>query len=307
VLIRLKGEASINTRKGKIFHIYELDIKLKISGKCQDELFEGSITYPEISVEQDDDDQDLELKIDKSPNCKNKVLDAMRKKGGLKKCNQTLASVLKEFKQLKGEIKEVKEVKPLTAAADLIGRGVPLELVQESKGEDTSKMQKDSKSSDTVNQSKEVKPTSEPVKSAAGMPKGLSTGTIKEDFKFRARSGDIYESLIDQRRVESYTQSPAKIEPRPGGSFEMYGGNISGTFIELVSKEKIVQKWRVSSWPEGHFSKVVMNLEDTPDGCVLHLNQENVPREEVANIKQAWNLNVFERMRRLFGFGSVSM
>jgi len=77
--------------------------------------------------------------------------------------------------------------------------------------------------------------------------------------------------------------------------------------MELVSNEKIVQKWRVSSWPEGHFSKVVMNLEDTNEGCVLHLVQENVPREEVANIKQAWDSNVFERMRRLFGFGSVSV
>jgi len=29
----VKGEANINTRKGKVFHFYELDIKLKFEGK----------------------------------------------------------------------------------------------------------------------------------------------------------------------------------------------------------------------------------------------------------------------------------
>jgi len=224
-----------------------------------------------------------------------------------RECVDFLVLVLYRCEQLKGEIKEVKEVKPLTPAAELIGRGVPLDLVESKKtGEDSNKMQMDSKPSDAVDQSK-AKPVSEPVvKSTAGSSK-VSIGTIKEDFKFRARSGDIYESLLDQRRVESYTQSSAKIDPKPGGTFEIYGGNISGIFIELVKNEKIVQKWRVSTWPEAHFSHVVMTFEDTPDGCVLHLNQENVPRDEVANIRQAWNLNVFERMRRLFGFGSVSM
>ncbi len=69
--------------------------------------------------------------------------------------------------------------------------------------------------------------------------------------KFGARPSDIYEALMDPRRVEAYTQSSAQIESKEGGKFALFGGNVTGEFVQLVPNERIVQKWRTSTWPEG--------------------------------------------------------
>ncbi len=56
---------------------------------------------------------------------------------------------------------------------------------------------------------------------------------------------------MDPRRVEAYTQSSAQIESKEGGKFALFGGNVTGEFVQLVPNERIVQKWRTSTWPEG--------------------------------------------------------
>lgn len=35
--------------------------------------------------------------------------------------------------------------------------------------------------------------------------------------------------------VQAFTQGPAKLEVKKGGKFELFGGNIHGEFIEIVS------------------------------------------------------------------------
>lgn len=34
--------------------------------------------------------------------------------------------------------------------------------------------------------------------------------------------------------VTAFTNGPVKLEPKKGGKFELFGGNIHGEFIELV-------------------------------------------------------------------------
>ncbi len=51
--------------------------------------------------------------------------------------------------------------------------------------------------------------------------------------------------------VEAFTQSKATVEAHRGGSFSLMDGMISGEFLECTRPSKIVQKWRLKSWPEG--------------------------------------------------------
>lgn len=51
--------------------------------------------------------------------------------------------------------------------------------------------------------------------------------------------------------VEAYTQCGAVIEPHKGGLFSILNGHISGEFLECVRPSKIVQKWRLKTWPDG--------------------------------------------------------
>ena len=60
----------------------------------------------------------------------------------------------------------------------------------------------------------------------------------------------VFDNLCFQL-VEAFTQSPAIVEPQKGGLFSLMDGQISGEFLECVRPSKIVQKWRLKSWPDG--------------------------------------------------------
>lgn len=36
--------------------------------------------------------------------------------------------------------------------------------------------------------------------------------------------------------MQAFTQGPAKVELKKGGKFELFGGNIHGDFVEIVSQ-----------------------------------------------------------------------
>ena len=41
----------------------------------------------------------------------------------------------------------------------------------------------------------------------------------------------------------------------------MFSGNVSGTFVDLDEGKKVVMKWRLKHWPQGHHSEATMALE----------------------------------------------
>lgn len=77
--------------------------------------------------------------------------------------------------------------------------------------------------------------------------------------------------------VQAFTKGPVRLEPKKGGKFELFGGNIHGEFVEL-SPEKIVQKWRSKQWDEGHFSEVVLDIREKSDHTEVNLTQTGVPK-----------------------------
>jgi activator of HSP90 ATPase len=55
-----------------------------------------------------------------------------------------------------------------------------------------------------------------------------------------------------------------------------------------VPDQKIVQSWRYSDWPEGHYSKVTFSLEKVAGGTRLTFTQTGVPEERYEDIAQGW-------------------
>jgi len=45
--------------------------------------------------------------------------------------------------------------------------------------------------------------------------------------------------------------------------FVLYGGNVLGKFEELVPEKRIQQSWRLKNWSSGHYSNVIIELEET--------------------------------------------
>lgn len=112
--------------------------------------------------------------------------------------------------------------------------------------------------------------------------------TIRQTATFKASPHEVYEALMDAKKHSEFTGEEAKISRKVGGKFTIYGGEIDGTNLELVPDKKIVQSWRYSDWPEGHYSTVTFSLEDVEKGTRLTFTQNGVPDDKYEDVKQGW-------------------
>jgi activator of HSP90 ATPase len=89
----------------------------------------------------------------------------------------------------------------------------------------------------------------------------MNTKTIRQSVTFRAMPHEVYEVIMNSKKHSELTGSQARIDNKVGGKFSIYDGDIEGVNLELVPDQKIVQSWRYSDWPEGHYSTVTFALK----------------------------------------------
>ncbi len=123
---------------------------------------------------------------------------------------------------------------------------------------------------------------------------------IKQIVKFNADPATIYKTLMDSKLHSEFTGDTAKISKKVGGKFTAYGDYIQGKNLELVEGKKIVQDWRASDWPTGHFSKVTYLLAKDGNGTKLTFTQENVPEDQFDSISQGWQDYYWDPMKEMF-------
>ncbi len=111
---------------------------------------------------------------------------------------------------------------------------------------------------------------------------------IRQSATFRASPHEVYEALMDAKKHSTFTGGPAKISREVGGKFTIYDGEIEGENLELVPDKKIVQSWRYSDWPKGHYSKVTFSLDTIDAGTRLTFTQNGIPDDKYEDIKQGW-------------------
>jgi activator of HSP90 ATPase len=116
----------------------------------------------------------------------------------------------------------------------------------------------------------------------------MKTRTIKQTISFKSPPSEIYELLMDSEKHSIITGAPAKISKKVGGKISAYEGYISGKNMELVKNKKIVQKWRGSDWPAGHYSIATFEFIKMKSGTKLIFTQTSVPEEEYENVAQGW-------------------
>jgi activator of HSP90 ATPase len=128
----------------------------------------------------------------------------------------------------------------------------------------------------------------------------IKTRTIRWVLTFKADPEQVYEALMDSKKHSVITGSSAKISRKVGGEFSVYDGEIQGKNVELVPGQRIVQTWRYSDWPAGHYSRCTFSLKVVPGGTRLTFTQSGVPEEAYADIRQGWNDYYWEPMKEMF-------
>jgi activator of HSP90 ATPase len=106
--------------------------------------------------------------------------------------------------------------------------------------------------------------------------------------------------------LQIFTGGEVKMtEAKRGEPFEMIDGSVSGVFVDVVPFTRIAQKWRLKSWPGGHFSDVVIEIRQSSEDTKVKVKQTGVPEREIENTKIGWRRYYFEAIKRTFGFGAA--
>jgi activator of HSP90 ATPase len=130
----------------------------------------------------------------------------------------------------------------------------------------------------------------------------MKTKTINQEVKIDASPHEVYEILMNQEKHSGLIDSDACIDPKVGGRFKIYNGYIEGKNIELVKDKKIVQDWKGDEdcWPENHYSRITILLEEISEGTRLVFTQEEMPEECYDNFYDGWFDNYWKPLQDMF-------
>lgn len=116
----------------------------------------------------------------------------------------------------------------------------------------------------------------------------MTTKTIRQTVIFKASPHEVYEALMDPSKHAKFTGAKATVSRKVGGKFSAYDGYCHGINLQLLKDKKIVQSWRGSDWPEGHFSKAAFTFKAVKGGTRLTFIHTGMPDKQYASIKQGW-------------------
>jgi len=287
------GEARANNRKGKLIFFYEWEITLKWKGHVNgvDVEVTGKIEIPNLSEEHDDmKDVDVDVSVT-TPGTEASALKEMLRKG-----------------EGAGELRRLLEAYVSALKTEYSSSG----LILPKKGQEAS-----STSAKTTSKTKTVSVTK--VNTSSGRVKNSEEGISKMDLgckldlaevkmeeNMKCTGQELYNALTQRDMIQIFTGGEAKMDEaaKVGGSFELLGGNISGTFTEVIPFTKIVQTWRLRSWPSGVHSTVTITIKQTKEDTKVSIVQTGVPKKEVDSTREGWQRYYFHAMKRSFGFGA---
>ncbi|ORE02414.1 hypothetical protein BCV72DRAFT_215279 [Rhizopus microsporus var. microsporus] len=276
-MVDCSGDADLNQRKGKMVTIYDLVLKLEWTGTLADGTeAKGSISIPEIAHDTDSDDY-FEISIYDDNSSKQALKEVIRK--------DLTPLLIKKFEGFSAAM--IKEnCEDVYIEASKMGTPAPPRAAHSEKSSATQFAPKNTS-------------TTEPVKKAI-----VNTTTLKDTVNFQTSAEELYERLMDPQFASVWTRGPVKLSKEVGSDFELFGGNVTGQILELEPAKKIVQSWRLRSWPAGHYSQVTMVFEQGSESVDLKVEQTGVPVGEEDLTRNNWSGYYWRAIKSAFGYGA---
>lgn len=148
-------------------------------------------------------------------------------------------------------------------------------------------------------------PTSAAAAQSSSADKSVNTTTVTDNDEFRTTAAEMYQTFTDPQRLAAFTRAPPKVfeGAKPGGKFELFGGNVSGEFVELKEPTKIVQSWRLDQWPAGHYSTLQIEFDqnDVEHVTVMRVTWSGVPIGQEEVTKRNWREYYVRSIKLTFG------
>jgi len=129
-------------------------------------------------------------------------------------------------------------------------------------------------------------------------PAHAALTAIHYDLDFKAAPQRIYAALLDSKQFAAFSGMPAEIDPKPGGTFKMFGGQIEGRNIELIENQRIVQAWRPASWDAGVYSIAHFELKPRGAECSLAFDHTGFPIGDYDHLDWGWHNHYWEPLKK---------
>jgi len=244
----------------------------------------GKIEIPNLSEEHDDmEDVDIEISLTTKGPEADALKEMLRKGDGAKE----IRSILSQYvTALKNEYSQ--------------------DLIKPKKGTENSTTNNKVIINNSPVQTQAIKKNEENMKNLElGCKLELAEINISEEMKCTGQ--ELFNALTRKDMIQIFTNCEAKMTEQAieGGAFELLGGNISGKYIEVTPFTKIVQEWRLRSWPGGITSTVTITIKQSKEDTKLFIKQTGVPVKEVESTKEGWHRYYIQAMKRSFGFGAA--
>ena len=124
--------------------------------------------------------------------------------------------------------------------------------------------------------------------------------TIHQEIDFTATPQQLYEALLDSKQFTEFSGRQAEINREVGGAFFLFKGHIIGRNVELVPNQRIVQAWRVVTWPEGAYSIVRFELKPQGSGTHLVFDHIGFPEDLHDHLAAGWEENYWSLLKKYF-------
>jgi len=284
-VVSMDGDVDVNQRKGKVISIFDVKLVLEYSGTTADkEDVSGTITVPEIAHDTEENEYVFDIDIYSDANSKQSVKDLVRSK--------IVPQLRKEFAKLGPALiaEHGKDIQHAPGSNPSSGFSTPNYIAPTN-----------------------VSPTSQ-AGSTATVSHGskgpsVNTTTVTDTEEFRAPASELYKTFTDPQRIAAFTRAPPKVfeGAKKGGKFELFGGNVSGEYLELEEPKKIVQSWRLDQWPKGHYSRLQIDFDqnDVDNVTVMRVTWSGVPIGQEEVTKRNWGEYYVRSIKQTFGFGTI--
>lgn len=288
-LCTIDGEAVANNRKAKLIFFYEWLLKgtwtAKVNGEVEDEI-NGEFEIPNLSEENEPHEVEVTFTVTKG--AKHAAIDAIRemlRSKGRAAVQEQIASYIRELKE--------------EYAKDLIlptKDAIKQQMTNTTGGQSVTRINNSAAGSSS---------SAAACQESASASTNMLTKSLRFEETMKCKANDLYRALTDPQMLAAFTQSNVICEPKVGGQFELFDGNVSGTFVELQECALIRQRWRFKGWPLNYYSDVTMRIEQRADDTTLILEQTGVPATDYDRTENGWRRFYFDAMKRTFAFGTI--
>jgi activator of HSP90 ATPase len=134
----------------------------------------------------------------------------------------------------------------------------------------------------------------------------VNTTTVTATDEFRTTAEEMFQTFTDPQRIAAFTRGKPQIfeGAKAGGKFSIFDGNVTGEFTILEPGKRIVQKWRLAQWPEGHMSsqEIVFDQNDMDKVTNARVTWSGVPVGQEEVVKRNWEGYYIRSIKQTFGY-----